>query len=30
MADAEHGVQVAPISYKKEWDAEDPTVLDGK
>jgi len=29
-ASAEHGVQVSPIEYKKEWDAEDPAVLDGK
>lgn len=24
-ASAEHGVQVKPIAYKPEWDAEDPT-----
>jgi predicted glutamine amidotransferase len=29
-ASAEHGVEVAPIAYKKEWNAEDPTVQDGK
>ena len=29
-ASAENGVEVAPIAYKKEWDAEDPTVVGGK
>jgi predicted glutamine amidotransferase len=29
-ASAENGVQVAPIEYKKEWDAEDPTVVESK
>jgi len=29
-ASAEYGVQVASIMYRKEWDAEDPTVVKGK
>lgn len=25
VAGAEHGVEIRPVAYKPEWDAEDPT-----